>query len=82
MSSKTFKIGEYVLGGHIKVIIKKDILTVQFVDMFNGMIHKQMTGSVKEQGSERKFDNFLITNGTSYYAGKVMDWIKSKISLS
>lgn len=82
MASKTFKIGEYVLGGTIKVDATPKRIVVTFIDMFNGKELKMMTCPVEERNGERLLDEFLTENGTSYYADKVMTWIKSKVKLN
>lgn len=81
MATKTFKIGEYVLGGNIKVDVTPQRVVITFVDMFSGKELKMMTCPVEERNSERILDQFLTINGTSYYADKVMTWIKSKVKL-
>ena len=92
MATKTFKIGEYCKGGVITV--ETTATTVKVIgkewDMSKGTNKgsdqskaKEFTRlekNVNDSGAERSIDDFLCDLTTSYYAGQVMDWIKTKIS--
>ena len=79
-ATKMFKIGEYAIGGIIKVDVKDDSLTIRALD-YNS----------KECIQEHSFPDALYAGHgvmdllyeltSSYYAGKVFDWIKTKINI-
>jgi hypothetical protein len=80
---KTFKIGEYVIGGIIEVVADKSIITINFRDMYSGKkeIVASETFAINNPNINRDMENFLTINGTSYYAGKVIKHIESKVDL-
>jgi hypothetical protein len=79
MATKTFKPGEYALGGHVKIEVTPTKVTAKFICMFTGKIEAELTVKPLEHLAERKLSDFLCINSTSYYEGKMMDWIKLKI---
>lgn len=81
MASKTFKIGEYAKGGIINVQITGKVIQINVIDMFTKNSISTGTASTDDRDVERKLDNFLIDITTSYYTGKIMEWIKSKTNL-
>jgi len=84
MATKTFNIGEYAVGGRIKVTIQGDVLTIDALSwttkqLVSGQTFQKKTdwdGKTHFEG--RPIDNFLNDLTSSYYAGKIMDWIKEK----
>ena len=80
---KTFKIGEYVIGGIIEVVSTKDIITINFRDLFGGTkkVIDTKSFNINDRDVERDMLFYISDNGTSYYADKVVDYIKSKIEL-
>jgi len=81
MATKSFKIGEYAIGGIIKVDINGKVIQVKALDYYSK--NEVMSGSVMsdEYDAKRKLDNFLHELTSSYYAGKVMEWIESKVEI-
>ena len=79
MAKKQFKIGEYAIGGIIAVEITGKIIQVKALD-YNSK-KEVRTGSViaDERQAQWKLDNFLNELTSSYYAEKVLDWIKTKV---
>jgi hypothetical protein len=79
MAKKQFKIGECAVGGIIAVEITGKVIQVKALD-YNSKKEVQ-TGSVMsdERQAQWKLDNFLNDLTTSYYAEKVLDWIKTKV---
>lgn len=89
-TTKTWKIGEYCKGGIITVEITGKIITVigKEWDYAKGSRRSSNQADAKEftRGTvestdpkvSRKLFMFLTDLTTSYYAGKIMDWIKSK----
>lgn len=75
MKKKTFKIGEYAIGGIITVESLKGVVDVRALDW-----------NTKEKVSENTFtiedisgmDEYLNELTSCYYTGKVLEWIKSQ----
>ena len=61
MATKSFKIGEYAIGGIIKVNVDLTTITIQALDYYS-----------KEVVSECSYD----ISDESYYAEKVMEYIE------
>jgi hypothetical protein len=80
MAKKQFKIGECAVGGIIAVEITGKVIQVKALDYYSKK--EVQTGSVMsdEHQAQWKLDSFLNDLTTSYYAGKVLDWIKTKVS--
>lgn len=81
MAKKTFKIGEYAIGGIISVETKGKVILVKALD-WNSR-EELMSGSAMadEPNAHRKLFNFLNELTSSYYADKVLEWIKSKVEI-
>lgn len=78
-AQKTFKIGEYCKGGILTVKITGKLIEVKALDWNT---RKQvMSGSVlcNERNAQWKLNDFLNDLTSSYYADKVLTWIKSKV---
>ena len=91
MATKTFKIGEYCKGGVITVetTAKKVTIIAKEWDTSAGYSKGSNQSNAKEwnrlevstssSDAERQLDWFLCDLTTSYYAGEIMDWIKTKV---
>ena len=81
MATKTFKIGEYAVGGIIKTTITGKLIEIKALDW--NTKEPVRTGSClsNEPNAEIMIDEFLNDITTYYYADKVMNWIRSKIDL-
>jgi hypothetical protein len=91
MATKTFKIGEYCKGGVITVetTAKKVTIIAKEWDTSVGYSKGSNQSNAKEwnrlevstssSDAERQLDWFLCDLTTSYYAGEIMDWIKTKV---
>lgn len=91
MKTKTFKIGEYCKGGIITIEIQGKVISVigKEWDMSKGTSKGSDQSGAKEfisktvnitsSNAEREIDFFLCDLTTSYYAGIILDWIKSKV---
>lgn len=80
MKTKTFKIGEYAIGGIIKVDIIGKIIIINCLDYVS---KKQiLSGSVSIDDFDwmNKVEKFLNELTTSYYSDKIFQWIESKIT--
>jgi hypothetical protein len=81
MAKKTFKIGEYAVGGIITVEITGKVIQIKVIDMFDGKCMQTGTTSTEDDNVERKIDDFLSGVTTSYYTDKIMQWIKEKTNM-
>ena len=75
---KTFKIGEYAVGGIIKVeyLKAKEIIVVEFLDYFTKEIvlsHSFNTNQLLEM------EFFIEDNCTSFWADNITNYVKSKL---
>ena len=77
---KTFKIGEYVVGGIIEVVDNKTTITINFNDYNTGKVVISETFA-KDKRVMENIDTYIFENGTSYYSDKVCKWIKDNIKL-
>ena len=87
MAVKTWKIGEYCVGGVIKAKTSEDkksgviFIDIKIEDYYDGsevatnLFNTEFDGSLLEYPIE----NWLCEYTTSYYAGKVISWIKDKL---
>jgi len=82
MAKKQFKIGEYAIGGIIAVEITGKVIQVKALDYNTKKEVSGYSGSVvaTERQAQWKLDNLLNEITSSYYASKVMDWVKTKVT--
>ena len=86
MATKTFNIGEYAIGGRIKVDISNNAIAIKALDWnTKSIVMESGFDKINDwQGSYysgRQIDNFLNDLTSSYYADKIMDWIKSNVEV-
>ena len=74
MKTKTFKIGEYCLGGIIKVIIKKNSVNILCLDYYT---KKEIHNETFNINDIYLIDDFLNVLTSCYYADKIINYIKS-----
>ena len=79
MAKKQFKIGEYAVGGIIAVEITGKLIQIKALDWNSKKAVSTGTITSVDSGAMHKIDNYLNDLTTSYYAGKVLDWIKTKV---
>jgi hypothetical protein len=91
MATKTWKLGESSQGSVITVETTTKVVKVigKEWDMLQGTMKGSNQSGAKEftrreynidnNHSARNIDEFLHTLTTSYYAGQIMDWIKTKV---
>lgn len=82
MAKKTFKIGERAVGGIIAVEITGKVIQVEAQDYFSRKVVMSGTTDTTDSGAERKLDFFLNDLTSSYHAGKIMEWVKSKVQFT
>ena len=80
--TKTFKIGEYAVGGKIKVSIPKTLTNIK-IDVIDSNFG---TGQLVNQYIYYSFDRIRIERDlwqitTSYYTDMIVKWINSKWKL-
>jgi len=79
---KTFKIGEYVVGGIIEVIVNEPKITINFRNMHSGS--KEIVDTkdfISSTSVLNEIEWYIEDNGTYYYAEKVVKWIRDNIEL-
>lgn len=81
MATKQFKIGEYAVGGIIKVTIKGKLVQIEALDYFSKKQVSSGTCMSTDYDAFWKVKEYLNELTSSYYASKIMEWIESKIIL-
>jgi hypothetical protein len=81
MATKQFKIGEYAIGGIIKVTISNSMITIQALD-YNSKEVLMSNVYVMTETSYWDMKDFLNELTSSYYAEMVMEYIEEKSNLS
>ena len=78
MAKKQFKIGEYAVGGIIAVETssKNETVSIKALEWFS---KREVKGQTFSNEDTRGIKEFLFDLTSSYYAGKVLDWIKANI---
>ena len=77
--TKTFNIGEYAVGGRIKVIHAQGVLQIQALDWVTRSVVRQASYQVDQGSGMTEATWFLEDLTTSYYADKIINFVKSKI---
>jgi hypothetical protein len=77
-AKKRFKIGESALGGIIDVEIYGKLISVKALDWTTKKVVSSGSAMVDDYNCSEKIENYLLDLTTCYYAGKMMEWIKSK----
>ena len=93
MATRTWKIGEYCKGGIITVETNATSITVigkewdyakgsrRGSDQSGAKEFTRVKVGITDNGAYMTLNNFLNDLTTSYYAGQVLEWIKSKTKL-
>ena len=91
MATKTWKLGEVCKGGiitiettktQVKVIAKEWDTSKGFgkgSDQSKAKERNQLEVNLSDRDAESKADWFLFDLTTSYWAGEIMDWIKTQV---
>ena len=91
MATKTWKLGEVCRGGVITIEITKTQVKViakewdyskgcnKGSDQSQAKEWNRLEVSLSNRDAESKADWFLFDLTTSYWAGEIMDWIKTKV---
>lgn len=75
---KQFKIGEYAIGGIIAIETKNDVLKIEALDYVSKSIIMEDKFHMQNYNFINQVDNFLNELTTSYYAEKILNYIKDK----
>lgn len=78
--TKTFNIGEYAVGGRIKVTLSKSVLQIQALDWVTRSVVRQQTFQVDRDQGITDATWFLEDLSTSYYADQIINFVKSKMN--
>jgi len=81
-ATKSFKIGEYAVGGIIRVEVKGKVIIIKALDYNTKEMLRAGSTTTDTQGVESQITDFLEELTSYYYAEKIMAWIKSKVDLN
>lgn len=81
MNRKTFKIGEYAVGGKIRILIKNKTIVITALDWFKETTIISARYLAYEPNVKHNIKEFLNELTTHYYSEKILEWIESKIDL-
>lgn len=93
MAKKTFKIGEVCRGGVIAVETTAKTITIiskewdtsagygRASSQENAKELDRLTVDVSDEQGYRKLDDYIADLSTSYWAGKILEWVESKSKL-
>lgn len=79
--TKSFKIGEYAIGGIIKVNLTGRIIQVYALDWHTKEIVSQESTGTFDPCWMNMLNGYLNRLTTYYYADKIIDWIKKEVVL-
>lgn len=75
MATKSFKIGEYAIGGIIKVNVDLTTITIQALDYYSKEVVSECSYDISDE-SYWGMKDYLNELTSSYYAEKVMEYIE------
>jgi hypothetical protein len=84
MAQKTFKIGEYAIGGIITVRIVDTIVGINALDWNTKKVVMNNNFVVKDSffnDPYQEINEYLNELTSFYYAGKILDWIKLNLKI-
>jgi TolB-like protein len=82
MATKTFKIGEYAIGGIIRVQTDKTRVEVKALDWNTNEVLQSASFDLREMDVRYKVNEKLNELTSSYHAEKVLSWIESKVKFT
>lgn len=80
MAKKTFKIGEYAIGGIIQVCTTSDTINIDSLDWNSKQKIMGREFQVRAMNLTNEIDNYLNELTSSYYADKVLNYIKENLN--
>lgn len=75
MATKSFKIGEYAIGGIIKVNVDLTTITIQALGYYSKEVVSERSYDISDE-SYWDMNDYLNELTSSYYAEKVMEYIE------
>jgi hypothetical protein len=75
---KQFKIGEYAIGGIIAIETKNDVMKIEALDYVSKNVVMEDKFHMQNYNFINQIDSFLNELTTSYYADKIINYIKDK----
>lgn len=82
MAKKTFKIGEYAVGGIIQVCTTSNSITIDALEWNSKQKIMGREFQVRAMNVSNEINNYLNELTSSYYADKVMDFIKENVTFN
>ena len=80
MATKTFKIGEYAVGGIIQVRTTSDSINIDALYWNSKQKIMGREFQVRAMNLTNEIDNYLNELTSSYYADKVLNYIKENLN--
>jgi hypothetical protein len=80
MATKTFKIGEYAVGGIIQVRTTSESINIDALDWNSKQKIMGREFQVRAMNLTNEIDNYLNELTSSYYADKVLNYIKENLN--
>lgn len=80
-ANKSFKIGEWAVGGIINVQLTGKVVVIKALDYTTKTLIKAGSTTTDTPGFERMIDNYLNELTSHYYAEKIMKWITEKTGI-
>jgi hypothetical protein len=80
-ANKSFKIGEYAVGGIIQVQLTGKVVVIKALDYTTKTPIKAGSTTTDTPGFERMINNYLNELTSYYYAEKIMGWITEKTGI-
>jgi hypothetical protein len=80
MATKTFKIGEYAVGGIIQVRTTSNSINIDALDWNSKQKIMGREFQVRAMNLTNEIDNYLNELTSSYYADKVLNYIKENLN--
>jgi hypothetical protein len=80
-ATKSFKIGECAIGDIIRVDIQGKLIQVKALDWNTKKEVSSGSAMSDDDDCSRKIEDYLMDLTTCYFAGKIMEWIKSKLNV-
>lgn len=80
MATKSFKIGEYAVGGIIKVTIGVTSITVQALDYYSKVVVNEKAFELSDD-SYWSIKDYLHDLTSSYYTDKIMKYIEKTANI-
>jgi hypothetical protein len=81
MPSKTFKVGEWGYCNKYKLTTNKTQVKVDHLEPHKGNAKTPQKVFTLQQVADNDLENYLSEQTSAYYAGEMVSWVKSKVTL-